>query len=128
MCEMRAMQKPADPLSFSLTATAERPDSETSAVRVRLDAVELRVWAAPDHQRLVRSDFGDAGALADRLHTLITDDRLRAEMGKQSRAAFDLRLTAEGMLDRYRRAILAAAGVRFADAAPRAATPQARVA
>ena len=69
----------------------------------------------------LKFDFGDADALADRLRTLLADDRLRAEMGRQSRAAFDLRLTAEGMLDRYQRAILSAAGVKFADATPRPA-------
>jgi glycosyltransferase involved in cell wall biosynthesis len=73
-------------------------------------------------------DFGDADALADRLRVLLSDDRRRAEMGRQSRAAFDLRLTADGMLDRYQRAILSAAGVRFADAAPPTAAPKARVA
>lgn len=74
-------------------------------------------------------DFGDADALADRLRTLLSDDRLRAEMGKQSRAAFDLRLTAEGMLDRYQRAILSAAGVRFVEATSRPGSrPRAQVA
>jgi glycosyltransferase involved in cell wall biosynthesis/GT2 family glycosyltransferase len=75
----------------------------------------------------LKFDFGDADGLADRLRKLLTDDGLRAEMGKQSRAAFDLRLTADGMLDRYQRAILSAAGVRFA-AAPPVAAPRARVA
>jgi glycosyltransferase involved in cell wall biosynthesis/GT2 family glycosyltransferase len=76
----------------------------------------------------LKCDFGDTDALADRLRTLLSDDRLRAEMGQQSRAAFDLRLTAEGMLDRYQRAILSAAGVRFADTAPPSGVPKARVA
>jgi glycosyltransferase involved in cell wall biosynthesis len=83
--------------------------------------------AAWGHNAL-KFDFGGADALADRLRMLLSDDRLRAEMGKQSRAAFDLRLTAEGMLDRYQRAILSAAGVKFADAAPRSATRRALVA
>jgi glycosyltransferase involved in cell wall biosynthesis len=76
----------------------------------------------------LKFDFGDATTLADRLRTLLADDRLRAEMGRQSRAAFDLRLTAEGMLDRYQRAILSAAGVRVAGAAPRPAAWRALVA
>jgi glycosyltransferase involved in cell wall biosynthesis len=76
----------------------------------------------------LRFDFGDVDALADRLRTLLSDDRQRTEMGRQSRAAFDLRLTAEGMLDRYQRAILSAAGVKFADAASRQAARQALVA
>jgi glycosyltransferase involved in cell wall biosynthesis len=58
----------------------------------------------------LRFDFGDAGQLADRLRSLLTDPEGRTEMGRQSRAAFTLRLTAEGMLDRYQRAIVAAAG------------------
>ncbi len=76
----------------------------------------------------LKFDFGDADGLADRLRALMSDDRLRTEMGRESRAAFDLRLNADGMLDRYQRAILSAAGVRFAGAAPPAAAPKARVA
>jgi glycosyltransferase involved in cell wall biosynthesis/GT2 family glycosyltransferase len=77
----------------------------------------------------LRFEFGDADGLADRLRTLLTDDRLRAEMGRESRAAFDLRLTADGMFDRYLRAILSAAGIRYTEAAPQPGTrPRALVA
>lgn len=85
---------------------------------------EQVVWG---HSALM-FDFGDADALADRLRTLLADDRLRSEMSRQSRAAFDLRLTAGGMLDRYQRAILSAAGVKFADTTPRPAARRALVA
>jgi glycosyltransferase involved in cell wall biosynthesis len=79
---------------------------------------EQVVWG---HSAL-RFDFGDTDQLADHLRSLLADVTLRAEMGRQSRAAFDLRLTADGMLDRYQRSILAAAGVKAA------ATPRSLVA
>jgi len=53
--------------------------------------------------------FGDAAGLAARLRTLLVDDTVRAEMGRQSRAAFDTHLDVGEMLDRYAGVILAAA-------------------
>ncbi len=69
----------------------------------------------------LKFDFGNADELADRLQTLLKDDAARAEMGRQSRAAFELRLTAEGMLDRYQRAVLSAAGIGRTNTTCRAA-------
>jgi glycosyltransferase involved in cell wall biosynthesis len=56
----------------------------------------------------LRFDFGDAGGLAKALADVLADDQRRAEMGRQSRAAFDLRLTADGMIEKYLSAIRAA--------------------
>ena len=53
--------------------------------------------------------FGDATALAKELGKLLDDDALRAEMGRQSRAAFDNHLDHREMLDRYAATILSAA-------------------
>ena len=53
--------------------------------------------------------FGDAAGLAEQLGRLLADDALRAEMGRQSRAAFDNHLDCGEMLDRYAAVILAAA-------------------
>jgi glycosyltransferase involved in cell wall biosynthesis len=53
--------------------------------------------------------FGDAAGLAGHLRRLLDDDELRAMMSRQSRAAFENHLDHEEMLDRYARAILAAA-------------------
>jgi glycosyltransferase involved in cell wall biosynthesis len=72
---------------------------------------EQVVWG----RSALRFDFGDADQLAEQLQILLSDDRRRAEMAKESRAAFELRLTADGMLDRYGRAVLSAAGVKFSD-------------
>jgi glycosyltransferase involved in cell wall biosynthesis len=57
----------------------------------------------------LRFDFDDAAGLAKQLGRLLADDELRAEMGRQSRAAFDLHLNRDEMLDRYEAVILAAA-------------------
>ena len=53
--------------------------------------------------------FGDAAELARHLRRLLADDGRRAEMGRQSRAAFDNHLDYGEMLDRYAAVILAAA-------------------
>jgi len=54
-------------------------------------------------------DFGDAAGLARQLRRLLADDTRRAEMGRQSRAAFDNHLDDSEMLDRYAAVVLAAA-------------------
>lgn len=69
---------------------------------------EQVVW----NRSALKFDFGNADQLADCLHSLLKDDAARAEMGRQSRAAFELRLTADGMLDCYQRVILSAARMR----------------
>ncbi|MBX9622369.1 MAG: glycosyltransferase [Gemmataceae bacterium] len=67
--------------------------------------------------------FGDAAGLAAQLGRLLADDALRAEMGRQSRAAFDNHLGHDEMLDRYAAVIRSAArtgpraGTAFAPAA-----------
>ena len=66
---------------------------------------EQVVWG----RSALRFDFDDAGQLAAHLTRLFSDARLRADMAAESRAAFDLRLTADEMTDRYGRVILAAA-------------------
>jgi len=53
--------------------------------------------------------FGDAAGLADQMRRLLADDQLRQEMARESRAAFDLHLNRDEMLDRYGAVILAAA-------------------
>lgn len=53
--------------------------------------------------------FGDAAGLAAHLGRLLADDGMRAEMGRQSRAAFDNHLNYGDMLDRYAAVILSAA-------------------
>ena len=53
--------------------------------------------------------FGDAADLARQLRRLLADDARRAEMGRQSRAAFDNHLDDSEMLDRYAAVVLAAA-------------------
>ncbi|OWK45273.1 glycosyltransferase [Fimbriiglobus ruber] len=82
---------------------------------------EQVVWG----RSALKFDFGRADQLADHLLKLAEAPAYRAEMGRQSRAAFDLALTAAGMTDRYARAILAAArvpaGVRADQAVARAA-------
>lgn len=57
----------------------------------------------------LRFGFGEAGGLADNMRKLLADEELRAEMGRQSRAAFDTHLTRAEMLDRYAGVVLAAA-------------------
>jgi glycosyltransferase involved in cell wall biosynthesis len=57
----------------------------------------------------LRFEFGDAAGLAARLRRLLADDGLRDEMARQSRAAFDVHLDQEEMLDRYAAVVLAAA-------------------
>jgi glycosyltransferase involved in cell wall biosynthesis/GT2 family glycosyltransferase len=83
---------------------------------------EQVVW----ERSALRFDFGDADQLADQLQILLNDDRRRAELAKESRAAFDLRLTADGMLDQYGRAILSAAAIRHVPVSPRSAEPLGR--
>ncbi|HEX4607863.1 MAG TPA: glycosyltransferase [Urbifossiella sp.] len=63
-------------------------------------------------------DFGDAAGLADRMRDLLASPPLRARMGTESRAAFDLHLNYHEMLDRYAAVVLAAARQ-----GPRAKTP-----
>jgi glycosyltransferase involved in cell wall biosynthesis/GT2 family glycosyltransferase len=68
--------------------------------------------------------FGDAEELASQLRRLLADDARRAEMGRQSRAAFDNHLDDGEMLDRYAAVVLAAARqgprsrIAFAPAGP----------
>lgn len=57
----------------------------------------------------LRFPFGDAAGLADHLGRLLSDDGLRAGMGRQARAAFDNHPTRDDMLDRYADVILSAA-------------------
>ena len=73
----------------------------------------------------LRVDFGDAAGLATQLGKLLADDALRAEMGRQSRAAFDNHLGYDEMLDRYAAVILSAArtGPRARTALPPADVP-----
>ncbi len=75
---------------------------------------EQVAWGA----NALRFPFGDAPALAAHLDRLLADDALRADMGRESRAAFDAHLTHDGMLDQYEAVVLAAAG-----RAPRTASP-----
>ena len=63
-------------------------------------------------------DSGDTAGLAARLDTVLSDDRLRADMGHKSRAAFDAHLSLSESLDRYEAVILAAART-----GPRARSP-----
>jgi len=80
------------------------------------------------NQNALRFDFGDAKALARHLQTLLGNPELCRTMGRESRAAFDLRLNAEGMLDCYLQAILSAAGVKATSGSRKAISPRARVA
>jgi len=57
----------------------------------------------------LRFEFGDAAGLANQLRRLLDDDALLESMGRESRAAFDLHLNHEEMLDRYGSVIAAAA-------------------
>ncbi|MBX9580820.1 MAG: glycosyltransferase, partial [Gemmataceae bacterium] len=68
-------------------------------------ADEQLYWGA----NALRVGFGDAAGLAAALGRLLADDGLRAEMGRQSRAAFDNHLSYDEMLDRYAAVILSAA-------------------
>ena len=52
---------------------------------------------------------GDAAALAERMGQLLADPALRTAMAKQSRAAFELHLNRDEMLDRYDEVIRQAA-------------------
>ncbi|MFO0851535.1 MAG: glycosyltransferase [Gemmataceae bacterium] len=85
---------------------------------VSTPAAGLDEQVAWGHNAL-RFDFGDSAGLAKTLADVLRDDPRRAEMGRQSRAAFDLRLTADGMLDRYLQVIRAAAGPHPAAATAR---------
>jgi glycosyltransferase involved in cell wall biosynthesis len=76
----------------------------------------------------LKFEFGRADALAAQLDLLISDDSLRTSMGLESQAAFDLGLTAEGMIDRYLRAIRSAVGVKLPDTEARLAARRALVA
>jgi len=53
--------------------------------------------------------FGDAKALARQLRRVLDDEPLRARMAESSRAAIEVHLNAEEMLDRYGAVILSAA-------------------
>ena len=53
--------------------------------------------------------FGDALALAEQFRRLLDNPGLRQEMGRESRAMFDVHLNHTEMLDRYAAVILAAA-------------------
>jgi glycosyltransferase involved in cell wall biosynthesis/GT2 family glycosyltransferase len=66
----------------------------------------------------LRFDFGDAEGLANRMRFVLDEPALVAEMGRQSRAAFDNHQNESEMLDRYGAVILAAARH-----GPRAALP-----
>ncbi|QDU20718.1 glycosyltransferase [Urbifossiella limnaea] len=66
----------------------------------------------------LRFEFGDAAGLAERMREVLANPGLRAKMAAESRAAFDLHLTQNEMLDRYAAVILSAARQ-----GPRARTP-----
>jgi len=85
---------------------------------------EQVVW----NRSALRFDFGDSDRLAEHLLKLLQNPALRREMGLQGRAAFDLRLDAEGMLDRYQRAIISAAGIKCSGESKRKSAPLVRVA
>ena len=68
-------------------------------------AAEQVYWGA----NALRFGFGDSRRLADHLRTLLSDDALREEMGRQSRAAFENHLSRDEMLDRYAAVVRAAA-------------------
>jgi O-antigen biosynthesis protein len=57
----------------------------------------------------LRFEFGDAAGLAGQMRRLLVEEGLRREMAEESRAAFELHLNQDEMLDRYGAVILAAA-------------------
>jgi glycosyltransferase involved in cell wall biosynthesis len=57
----------------------------------------------------LRFEFGDAAGLAARVREVLSNPGLRARMAAESRAAFDLHLNCDEMLDRYAAVVLAAA-------------------
>ncbi|MDB5314041.1 MAG: glycosyl transferase group 1 [Gemmataceae bacterium] len=77
----------------------------------------------------LRFELGDGAGLAGHLRRVLADDGLRAEMGRQSRAAFDAHLNHDEMLDRYAAVILAAArqGPRGRTAVGETAAPLASI-
>jgi glycosyltransferase involved in cell wall biosynthesis len=87
-----------------------------------LPIVSTPVHGVPEQvywgENALRFGFGDAAGLARELGRVLGDDALRAEMGRQSRAAFDNHLGHDEMLDRYGALILAAART-----GPRAVAP-----
>ncbi len=78
-----------------------------------LPIVSTPVFGVPEQVfwgfNALRFEFGDAAGLAKQLEVLLENDALRAEMGRQSRAAFDNHLDYAEMLDRYQAVILGAA-------------------
>ncbi|MBX3400270.1 MAG: glycosyltransferase [Gemmataceae bacterium] len=58
----------------------------------------------------VRFEPGDSAGLARQLDRLLTDDRLRTDMGRRSRAMFENNLDVMEMLDRYELVIRSAIG------------------
>ena len=77
---------------------------------------EQVVWG----RSALKFDFDDAGQLAAHLARLFGDARLRDDMAAESRAGFELRITADQMTDRYGRVILAAAKAKAPAARPAA--------
>jgi glycosyltransferase involved in cell wall biosynthesis len=65
----------------------------------------------------LRFDAGDAAGLAEQLNRVLSDDRLRADMAKRSRAALDNHLSEAEMLDRYDAVIRSAAGRKYSSLA-----------
>jgi O-antigen biosynthesis protein len=63
----------------------------------------------------LRSEMGDASELASHLDRLLTNDRLRAEMSRRSRALFENHLDVVEMLDRYELVIRSAVGRAYWD-------------
>ncbi len=66
----------------------------------------------------LRFEAGDAAGLARQLDRLLSDDRLRTEMGRRSRAMFENHLDVVEMLDRYELAIRSAVGRASWEAGP----------
>ena len=66
---------------------------------------EQVVWG----QNALRFEFGNAEELARHMQSLNENPQLRAEMGRQSRAAFELSQTPSEMLNQYQHTILTAA-------------------
>jgi glycosyltransferase involved in cell wall biosynthesis len=83
---------------------------------------EQVVWNA----NALQFEFGDAPALASQLQRLLDNPGLRQEMGRESRAMFDVHLNHTEMLDRYAarhgpRAVAPLAGAEVVRAVPRRA-------
>ena len=66
---------------------------------------EQVVWG----RNALRFEFGNAEELARHMQSLIQNPQLRAEMGRQSRAAFELSQSPREMLNQYEHAIQKAA-------------------